>query len=218
MFKWIYRSRPNDDWVTLILIFVFFLLVFLYKKNSKKLVNFFKFWNINNYKLTLEIEKYHNPFVSFNFILLIVISTSYSLLSYFFYESTISSSIENIPFLYFPISILFVVSIRFLLMKLIFSFSGAKDIFRQAIYQSFCFHGSICIFVLLNFIIFYYGLNKAPELILFTTIIAAILMIISHAFIYLKIGLKNPEYSFYIFLYICGLKIAPWLWLYELFY
>jgi len=126
MFRWIYRSRPNDDWVTLILILVFFLIVFLYKKNSNKLVNFFKFWNINNYKLTLEIEKYHNPFVSFNFVLLIVISTSYSLLSYFFYESTISSSLENIPFLYFPISILFVVSIRFLLMKLIFSFSGAK--------------------------------------------------------------------------------------------
>ncbi len=218
MFRLIYRSRPNDDWVTLILILVFFLIVYLYKKNSIKLLNFFKFWNINNHKLTLEIEKYHNPFVSFNFILLIVIFIVYSLLSYFFFESTISSSLEKIPFVYFPISILFVVSIRFFFMRVIFSFSGANDIFRQTIYQSFCFHGSICIFVLLNFIIFYYKLNRAQELILFTTITAALLMILSHAFIYLKIGLKNPEYSFYIILYICGLKIAPWLWLYEIFY
>ena len=218
MFESINELRQNEDWVTLILLLVFFLIVYLYKRNPIKTTNLFKFWKINSFSIINEKDNFLNPFGLFNIILISIIFISYSLPSYFFYESIFLSSFRKIPFQYFMISISLILILRYLLLKIVFWYSGLHKIFIRSIYSSLSFHGSISIFVLLSFVIFYYGFNKPQDLILLISIATFILIIISHTILYLKIALRDPQYSFYIFLYICGLKLAPWLWLYKIFY
>lgn len=218
MFELINKLRQNEDWVTFLIILVFFLIVSLYKINPSQTTILFKFWKINSFSIINKKEQFFNPFSLFNFILLVIIFISYSLLSYFFYERILSSSFGNIPFLYFMTSIIFIISFRYFFLKIAIWFSGLTEILGRAIYQSLSFHGSISIFVLFNFVIFYYGSNQIYDLILLISIATSILIILSHAILYFKIALREPQYSFYIFLYICGLKLAPWLWLYKIFY
>ena len=218
MFKLIDKLRLNEDWVTFLIILVFFLIVSLRKINPSQTTILFKFWKINSFSIINKKEQFFNPFSLFNFILLVIIFISYSLLSYFFYERILSSSFGNIPFLYFMTSIIFIISFRYFFLKIAIWFSGLTEILGRAIYHSLSLHGSISIFVLFNFVIFYYGSNQIHDLILFISIATSILIILSHAILYFKIALREPQYSFYIFLYICGFKLAPWLWLYKIFY
>ena len=218
MFESVNKLGKNEDWVTLLILLVFFLIVSLYRINSGKSTFFLKFWKINRFSIIHEKNKFLNPFSLFNFILLGIIFISYSLMSYFFYESILSSSFGKIPFLYFIISIIFIVGFRYFFLKIIFWYSGLDKILKTTIYNSLSLHGWISIFVLFSFVVFYYGFNQIDDLILMISIATFILIIISHTILYLKIAIREPQYSFYIFLYICGLKLAPWLWLYKIFY
>jgi len=218
MFELIDKLRQNEDWVTLLILLVFFLIVSLYRRNPNQTNILLKFWKINRFSIINQKEQFFNPFSLFNFILLAVIFISYSLLSYFFYERILSSSFGKIPFLYFIISITLIVSFRYFFLKIAIWYSGLTEILGRAIYNSLSLHGSISIFILFNFVIFYYGSNQIQDLILLTSIATSILIIISHTILYFKIALREPQYSFYIFLYICGFKLAPWLWLYKIFY
>ena len=218
MFELINKSGQNEDWVTMLILLVFFLIVSLYKRNPSKITLLLKFWKINNLSIINQKEQFFNPLSLFNFILLAIIFISYSLLSYFFYERILPSSFRKIPFLYFIISMIFIVSFRYFFLKIAIRYSGLTEILGRAIYNSLSFHGSISLFVLFNFVIFYYGSSQIQDLILLTSITTSILIIISHTILYFKIALLVPQYSFYIFLYICGLKLAPWLWLYKIFY
>ena len=218
MFESVNKLRPNEDWVTLIILLVFFLIVSLYKRNTGQTTFFLKFWKINSFSNIHEKNKFFNPFSLFSLIFLAIIFISYSLLSYFFYKSILSTSFGEIPFLYFLIFLIFLAGFRYFFLKIIFWYSGLSIILRTTVYNSLSFHGSISIFVLFNFVIFYYGFNRIDDLILLISIATFILIIISHTIMYLKIALREPQYSFYIFLYICGLKLAPWLWLYKIFY
>jgi len=218
MFEYVNKLRQNEDWVTLLILLVFFLIVFLYRRNTRQTNFILKFWKINSFSNIHEKNKFFNPFSIFNFILLAIIFISYSLISYFFYVSILSSSFGKIPFLYFIMFITFIVGFRYFFFKIIFWYSGLGKILMTTIYNSLSFHGSISIFVLCNFVIFYYGFNQIDDLILLISITTSLLIIISHTLLYLKIALREPQYSFYIFLYICGLKLAPWLWLYKIFY
>ena len=218
MFELINKSGQNEDWVTILILLVFFLIVSLYKINPSQTTLLLKFWKINNLSIINQKEQYFNPFSLFNFNLLAIIFISYSLLSYFFYERILSSLFGKITFLYFFISITFIVSFRYFFLKIAIRYSGLTEMLVRAIYNSLSFHGSISLFVLFNFVIFYYGSNQIQDLILLTSITTSLLIIISHAILYFKIALREPHYSFYIFLYICGFKLAPWLWLYKIFY
>ena len=218
MFELINKLRQNEDWVTFLILFVFFLIVSLYKINPSQTTLLLKFWKINNLSIINQKEQFFNPLSLFNFILLAIIFISYSLLSYFFYERILPSSFRKIPFLYFIISMIFIVSFRYFFLKIAIRYSGLTEMLVRAIYNSLSFHGSISLFVLFNFVIFYYGSNQIQVLILLTSIATSILIIISHTILYFKIALQEPQYSFYIFLYICGFKLAPWLWLYKIFY
>ena len=218
MFGWINKLQTNEDWVTLLILLAFYLIVFLYKRYPSQLTFFLKSWKINNFSIIYKKEKFFKPFTLFNLILLVIILVSYFLLSYFFYDIILSGSFGKVPFLFFIFFISFFISFRYFFLKIIFWYSDLEKIFSQTIYKSFSFHGSISIFILTSFIIFYYGFQKSQAIILFLSIITSLLIIISHFLLYWKIAFRKPEYSFYIFLYICGLKIAPWLWLYWIFY
>ena len=218
MFQFINKLRLNEDWVTLLILLVFFLIVSLYKRNPSQTVILLKFWKINSFSIINQKEQFFNPFSLFNFILLTIIFINYSLLSYFFYERILSSPFGKIPFLYFMIFITFIVSFRYFFLKIAIWSSGLTEILGRAIHNSLSLHGSISLFVLFNFVIFYYGSNQIQDLILFISIATLILIIITHTVLYFKIALRDPQYSFYIFLYICGFKLAPWLWLYKIFY
>ena len=209
MFELINKLRQNEDWVTFLILFVFFLIVSIYKINPAKQLFSLKFWKINRFSIINQKEQFFNPLSLFNFILLAIIFICYSLLSYFFYERILSSSFGKISFLNFFISITLIVSFRYFFLKIAIWYSDLTDILRRAIYNSLSFHGSISLFVFFNFVIFYYGSNQIQVLILLTSIATSILIIISHTILYFKIALREPQYSFYIFLYICGFKLAP---------
>ena len=150
MFELINKLRQNEDWVTLLILLVFFLIVSLYRRNPNQTNILLKFWKINRFSIINQKEQFFNPFSLFNFILLAVIFISYSLLSYFFYERILPSSFGKIPFLYFIISITLTVSFRYFFLKMAIWYSGLTEILGRAIYNSLMFHGSISILSLIH--------------------------------------------------------------------
>tara|TARA_A200000113_G_scaffold217310_1_gene223582 strand:- start:38 stop:349 length:312 start_codon:yes stop_codon:yes gene_type:complete len=101
-------------------------------------------------------------------------------------------------------------------MKIIFNYTEDTAIFQQTVFKSLSIHGLISFLVLLLFIINHYRLEKGADYFITVTTISSVLVVITHALIYFKIAFKKPHYSVYLILYLCGLKIAPWLWLYGM--
>ncbi|PDH45940.1 MAG: hypothetical protein CND43_01910 [Flavobacteriales bacterium MED-G15] len=216
MFEWIDKLKTNQDWVTFLFLLIFFFVVFLFKRNSKQFSHFLKFWKVGSYLKIYSKDKFISPFYYFNLILLVITFISYSLLGYFFYESIWIKSFGKVPIIYFFSSLIGVTGLRFLLMKIIFNYTEDTAIFQQTVFKSLSIHGLISFLVLLLFIINHYRLEKGADYFITVTTISSVLVVITHALIYFKIAFKKPHYSVYLILYLCGLKIAPWLWLYGM--
>ena len=57
MLGWINKLQTNEDWVTLLILLAFYLIVFLYKRNPSQLTFFLKSWKINNFSIIYKKEK-----------------------------------------------------------------------------------------------------------------------------------------------------------------
>ena len=127
------------------------------------------------------------------------------------------SIIYEYKFILFFIIICFI-SLRYLLVKIFIHNSLIDKYYGQIIFKSLSLHTLVSFIILLSFVIYFYLLPNLDYIISTTFVMASIMIILTHTIIYIEIIKKKPKYSFYLILYICGLKLAPWLWLYRTFY
>ena len=223
----------NQDLTTLfvviILLIFYFLqifqrvkLVYLFRSVSYHFRNILVPYNIDDLGISgsgTSIINYFNYFYLFFFLLInIVVMTNFGALS--FHGSINFDEMGNelfIRLLNFNILIFITLSVRFLVIKYIIEmFLNYK--LKFIFFKNYIINIIIGILMLINFVV--YSLNTFYDFIYLrnTFLILLLLHFIFQAKNYLsyfsKIDIKEVMYFI---LYLCGFKLAPWIWLYSIY-
>ena len=125
---------------------------------------------------------------------------------------------RKIPFEYILAAIFGVVTSRYFVMKFAFQLSDMDNFYNQTVFKSISCHAITSIFGVIFVTFYHYRFSNSVNLIYLIAFLSVIVVQIFHFFIYRKIIEEKPNYLIYLILYLCGIKIVPWLWLYKLFY
>ena len=223
----------NQDLTTLFVIIILLIFYFLQIFQRAKLVYLFRSvsyhfrnilvpYNVDDLGISgsgTSIINYFNYFYLFFFLLInIVVMTNFGALS--FHGSINFDEMGNelfIRLLNFNILIFITLSVRFLVIKYIIEmFLNYK--LKFIFFKNYIINIIIGILMLINFVV--YSLNTFYDFIYLrnTFLILLLLHFIFQAKNYLsyfsKIDIKEVMYFI---LYLCGFKLAPWIWLYSIF-
>lgn len=218
MFQWTEKFQPQQDWITVLIIFTFIVCVHLYSRNKHQFKLLISFWKTKSYFKIYDKEKFANPLQRFNLLLTLISLITYSLLGSFFYEKLLMSLYGEFSFFTFFVVLSALVICRYGILKLIFQFSDHFELYQQTVFRSLSFYGLISIFAITFISIYFYRFFDNTGLLFIIIILILCSVYLSHLTIYLGIIRKNPKHIVYLILYICAFKIAPWLWLYKLVY
>ena len=218
MFQWNEKIQANQDWITLSIILIFMLCVYIYKRNTHQFKLLISFWNYKSYFKIYDKEKFTNPSNMFNLTLTLISLITFSLLGYFFYVKILMSFLGEISFLIFFIVNSALVIARYEVLKLIFQLFDQLELFQQTVFRSVSFNAMISLYALFLFSIYHYRLYTNKDLFFILSLIVIIAVYLSHTTIYLRIIRINPYNIFYLILYLCAFKLAPWLWIYKSIY
>ena len=223
----------NQDLTTLFVIIILLIFYFLQIFQRAKLVYLFRSvsyhfrnilvpYNVDDLGISgsgTSIINYFNYFYLFFFLLInIVVMTNFGALS--FHGSINFDEMGNelfIRLLNFNILIFITLSVRFLVIKYIIEmFLNYK--LKFIFFKNYIINIIIGLFMLINFVV--YSLNTFYDFIYLrnTFLILLLLHFIFQAKNYLsyfsKIDIKEVMYFI---LYLCGFKLAPWIWLYSIY-
>ena len=223
----------NQDLTTLFVVIILLIFYFLQIFQRAKLVYLFRSlsyhfrnilvpYNIDDLGISgsgTSIINYFNYFYLFFFLLInIVVMTNFGALS--FHGSINFDEMGNelfIRLLNFNILIFITLSVRFLVIKYIIEmFLNYK--LKFIFFKNYIINIIIGILMLINFVV--YSLNTFYDFIYLrnTFLILLLLHFIFQAKNYLsyfsKIDIKEVMYFI---LYLCGFKLAPWIWLYSIY-
>ena len=223
----------NQDLTTLFVIIILLIFYFLQIFQRAKLVYLFRSvsyhfrnilvpYNVDDLGISgsgTSIINYFNYFYLFFFLLInIVVMTNFGAIS--FHGSINFDEMGNelfIRLLNFNILIFITLSVRFLVIKYIIEmFLNYK--LKFIFFKNYIINIIIGILMLINFVV--YSLNTFYDFIYLrnTFLILLLLHFIFQAKNYLsyfsKIDIKEVMYFI---LYLCGFKLAPWIWLYSIY-
>ena len=223
----------NQDLTTLFVIIILLIFYFLQIFQRAKLVYLFRSvsyhfrnilvpYNVDDLGISgsgTSIINYFNYFYLFFFLLInIVVMTNFGALS--FHGSINFDEMGNelfIRLLNFNILIFITLSVRFLVIKYIIEmFLNYK--LKFIFFKNYIINIIIGILMLINFVV--YSLNTFYDFIYLrnTFLILLLLHFIFQAKNYLSYFSKiNIKEVMYFILYLCGLKLAPWIWLYSIY-
>ena len=218
MFQWTEKIQPQQDWITVLIILIFTLSVFLFKRNPHQFKLLVYFWRSKSYFNIYDKERYANPLHMFNLILIFITLITVSLLSYFFYEKILFSLLGGISFLSFLLVISAVVVFRYGLLKLIFQYSNHLELFQQTVFRSISFYSMISLYALFLFSVYHFGFPDNSNFLFLIFLLILCFVFVTQLTVYLRIIRFNQIRIVYLILYLCAFKIAPWLWLYKSIY
>ena len=202
--------HQNNDWITLIFIFIFMVLTVLkvvYKKRLSNGLTFFiskKYLSIYYHK---EKNKLLNLFQSLFFIVqLLVVSLIIYLANTYFHFQPKLLTFSGYILLFFGVALYF--SLRYLiglLFALLFDF---KKEFRKIVYDKTNYLNNLILWILPFLVVSIY-IPEQKKFLEFTFLVFILLLILRYSL--LLINNKNLIYNnlFYFILYLCALEIAP---------
>ncbi len=218
MFQWTERFQPQQEWITISIIFVFILSVYLYKLNKHQFKFLFSFWESKSYYKIYYREKIGKPINLFNLILTLISLITFSLLGYFFYQKIFLSFLGEISFLSLFSVLSVLIIFRYGILKVIFQLLNQLELFNQTVFKSISYYGIISLYTVFFFSIYNFRYNTYSELLFIISILILCAVFLSHLWVYLRIIRTNPQSLVYLILYLCAFKMAPWLWLYKSIY
>lgn len=216
MLQWSDQLYPQEGWVPFLIILIFGLFVFVYQRHPRQMSMLLKFWRIDSYIKIYNKEKFIKLNHAVNLFLIFISLITFSFLADAAFK--LASTVPLIQINFFSTALFlsgFVIG-RYIILSLIFKILGKSDLLQQTIFKSLGNYGMMSLYAFLLFLIYYYNFYE------FTLFIASLILavccyvFVSHFLIYLRILGSNPRLLFYIILYLCAFKIAPWLWLYKL--
>ncbi|PZD77740.1 DUF4271 domain-containing protein [Mesonia sp. K7] len=211
------RNIINNDWVTLIFLFLFSLIAlsnFLY---AEKFYSFRQLFVSNRYFTTQQGN--FQVFNKFTTILFVVSTTIISLGIFLLAEKLEMVQTNTTRFIFFLrifILVNLLISIKYFIEKIIANIFDTDKVIDQYLFHKITYKNLITICFLPILILFFYTFNVN-----LTTIIVAIsVYAFVNIYILIKHYTKNQEivfrYWFHFILYLCTLEIAPYVILYKI--
>jgi len=203
--------HQNNDWITLVFIFIFMVLTILkvvYKKRLFHGLTFFlskKYLSIYYYK---EKNKFLNLFQSLFFIIqLLVISLLFYLVNTYFQFQPKLVTFNGYILLFFAVGFYF--SLRYLIGLLLAYLFDFKNEFRKIVYDKTNYFNNLILWFL-PFLVMSIYIQEQKKIFLEITLLMFVLLLILR-YSLLLINNKNLIYNnlFYFILYLCALEIAP---------
>jgi hypothetical protein len=216
MFEWTDRLQASGDWITFILFMIFALLAFLSQRHYSQFRLFVDIRNLNNYLNIYGKDKYLSNLHEFNLILFFISLLTYALYAHFFYQKILISYLGRILFHEILIFLFSFVVIRYFVLKMILNPIGLKKKLDQVCFESITIRGLTGIMGSCFLLLYHFTFPDNYNFLFISLLIVFTSSLIYHITIYIEITRKKPMHLFYIILYLCGFKIAPWLWLYSI--
>lgn len=210
------RTAVSNDWITLLLITAFILLVIAKYAFPHKFADFSMLFATNKYLLIQGKEpKIFHPF---NILLFGVNTISVALFIYVFYDSLSTSEIDQPKILYIRIATAYAtfVLLKFSLEKIFANIVSIDKVMDHYLFYKLSYRNFMAL-ILLPVTIFFLYIWRANPTALYIFLGIILLM---NVIILLGMFRKNQQYIlnnwFYFILYLCALEIGPYLILYKL--
>mgnify|MGYP001440447755 FL=1 len=224
------RNQDLTTLFVLIILLVFYFLqifqrvklVYLFRSLSYHFRNILVPYNIDDLGISASgtsVINYYNYFYMFFFLLINgVVMTYFGALSL---QGTIKfDGISNelfLKLLNFNIIIFITLSVRFLIIKYFLEmFLGYK--LKFIFFKNYIINIIIGILMLINFVVYnlntFYNFNYLKNTFLILLVLHFIFQTKNYLSYFSKIDIKEVMYFI---LYLCGFKLAPWIWLYSIY-
>ena len=215
MKEWIFKSFTNNDWIFFICYFNFLTfasLKWFFPKKISQLPNIL-FLNTN---LKTSVNKCFS-IEPFNVGSFLIISSSLSLLFYHFLLYFKNSFLTLYDFLFIFLIISITLTLRFFLVRSIFSIFSKIDDIEPFLSKKFSQSTILCMYILIIIFINEYSFLNKKLISAFFILIFLTWVIFNCLLIYRYLKNRRNEFLYLIF-YICAVKISPWLWIYHSIY
>ena len=216
MGEWIYRNSADQDWISLIF-FINLLFVFgMINLDPTRVKRLLRFYASDIYVSKHVNEKNLNFLSPFNLLSVFVVVNTLCL--FFLSLSKFELPIIEFAFEYYY---LFFVCLVFIGIRYVFVWFTMKQMgelrnLKPLLFKSFSHHTQFALFLFLFIFLSYYTtISKLVFLSVFSLL--AVLWFLYQFRILFSLFRRQPKDIFYLFLYLCTFKVAPWLWYFRIF-
>ncbi len=216
MEEWIYRPDPKADWMSLIFLLNLVILAVLYKLNPNRLKSLVNILKPRIYFGKYSHEKELNYFSYFNTLSFFLIASTLTLT--YFSLSAYSSNPLNYSFEYYYllIGVSAILFFRHILTQVIANQLGFQRVIKMALYKNFSLATQSSI--ILIGLVFLWNYSSLPLIFIESILVLiALFWVINQFTIYFSFFKSRSEDLIYIILYLCTVKLAPWIWVYLVF-
>jgi hypothetical protein len=216
MGEWIYRPSIQQDWVTLIYFFNILIISGMYYVNASRIKTFIKINFFGVYGSKFADDKNLNHFNLFNVFSFLVILNSIGLMSLWIFKKNHTSLNYAFEYYYFIFVLFTILIVRFLTVIFLMKSLNLQKKTKEYFFKSFTCNTQFSIFSSTLLLVANYSQINS----ILINIILGILFItwaISQSIIIFSFIQSNHKDFFYLIVYLCTIKIAPWFWLYFIF-
>ena len=216
MGEWIYRQSIQEDWITIIYFFNLLIISSMSFVNGARINALVKINKSGIYNSKFTNDKDLNYLSPFNILSFSIIINSLGQLYLWFLkinQAPINYALEYYYFL-FSLSIIFI--IRFLLVQFVSENLYLMKTLKGYYFKNFTYNTQFALFS--STLLFFANYSQVNSLIINIFLgIAFIAWISAQLTIIFSFINSNSKDLFYLIVYICSIKIAPWFWLYFIF-
>ena len=216
MGEWIYRQSIQEDWVTIIYFFNLLIISSMSFVNGARINTLIKINKSGIYNSEFTNDKDLNYLSPFNILSFLIILNSTGQLYLWFLKINQTPLNYAFEYYYFIFSLSIILIIRFLLVQFVSENLDIMKTLKGYYFKNFTNNTRFALFS--STLLFFANYSQVNSLIINIFLgIAFIAWISAQLTIIFSFINSNSKDLFYLIVYICSIKIAPWFWLYFIF-
>lgn len=216
MGEWILRTQTSQDWISLFFLVNTMLFVAMYIIDAYRVKALFRLFSSQLILSKHLNEKNYNYFSAFNLLSFILIGNALGLLCLWLLQYNNSIPYFAFEFYYLLLGLFLWFIIRYFILKFILNQLKIYNKIRVFLFNNFNQNSQFAVYFLI--LLFLRHFSSFPVGLLDFAIIGFILLWSLFQFRSIVLFFTSaPEDIFYLILYLCAFKIAPWLWYYKIF-
>ena len=212
MEDWILRNIDQQDWLSLVFLFNFFLLVTLKLMHGNQFHYFIRIIDSALYFKIYGKDKLRLQ--SFTILGTVFLLVNFSLLAFYFFNYNYSKFNSFTFFLLLLAKIICLVVFRYLFLQFSFKVLNIKNFTEVFQFKSLTYQIQISILTFMLFLLYQFSFLNI-EFFNMSIFVVIILYLTSQITLYKKYWLTLKYNLLYLILYLCTFKLAPWIVLYS---
>lgn len=216
MEDWILRTQTHQDWISLFYFFNFLFISALFILDSERVQSLLRPFSLPVYLGKYNSEKNVNYLHNFNVLSFLVTVNTLVLLFYWALQFNSLSVQYAFEFYYFLMGVFLLLILRFILLRFLVKTLKLTKRTRSPFFKIFSLNSQFSYYLLI--MLFFYefsAFNKGVINALIFGLLGA--WAILYTGVLLNYFRNHPKDIFYLFLYLCTFKVAPWLWYFRIF-